>query len=176
LSDSKYIRILGIDPGSVNTGYGIIETDGRHHKHLVHGKISPPVADDFPSRLGQIFAGVSALLDEWQPQEMAVEEVFVSNNAMSALKLGQARGAALSAAHGRSLIIAEYTPRLVKQALVGSGAADKAQVQHMVTLLLNLQQKLQADAADALAVAICHSHSRGALPAASRKRSQRWRL
>ena len=154
------IRIIGIDPGSVITGYGVIESDGRKNRYLGHGQIATN-GDNFPARLGQIFSNLCTVLDEWQPQEMAVEDVFVNKNAQSALKLGQARGAAICSAHGRDIKIAEYTPRSVKQALVGTGAADKYQVQHMVSILLGLKvDNLQADAADALAIAICHGHSR----------------
>ena len=105
------------------------------------------------------------MLQEWQPQEMAIEDVFVSRNALSALKLGQARGAAIVAACQYQIPVAEYMPRRVKQAVVGSGGADKTQVQHMIGILLNTQERLQADAADALAVALCHVHTRGRDPA-----------
>lgn len=114
---------------------------------------------EFPDRLGVIFSGIRDLLREYQPDQVAVESVFVSRNPSSALKLGQARGAAISAVVSEGLKIAEYSPRSVKQALVGRGAADKSQVQHMVCVLLQLREALEEDAADALAVALCHQHT-----------------
>ena len=117
-------------------------------------------AADFPSRLGLLCEGLDALLDAWQPQQVAIETVFMDKSATSALKLGHARGAALATVVRRRLPVSEYAPRLIKQSLVGRGAADKSQVQHMVRLLLNLaaDARLQADAADALAVALTHAH------------------
>lgn len=153
-------RILGIDPGSQRTGVGVIDvgTDGRCA--FVHAQaLVLTGADDFPSRLGLLCEGLEALLDEWQPQQVAIETVFMAKSAMSALKLGHARGAALATVVRRKLPVSEYEPRLIKQSLVGRGAAEKEQVQHMVRLLLNLPAtKLQADAADALAVALTHAH------------------
>ncbi|MFC3813597.1 crossover junction endodeoxyribonuclease RuvC [Lysobacter sp. GCM10012299] len=154
------IRILGIDPGSQRTGVGVIDvaTDGRctfvHARALVLLE-----AEDFPSRLGLLCEGLEALLDEWQPQQVAIETVFMAKSATSALKLGHARGAALATVVRRRIPISEYAPRVIKQSLVGRGAAEKDQVQHMVRLLLNLPDtRLQADAADALAVALTHAH------------------
>jgi crossover junction endodeoxyribonuclease RuvC len=152
-------RIIGIDPGSRITGYGIIDSDGRSSSHVASGCVATR-KEDLPQRLGEIYSGISAVIEEYQPEEMAVEQLFVSRNAATALKLGQARGAAICAGVAASLPVAEYTPRMVKQALVGTGAADKAQVEHMVRLILKLQQKLSADEADALAVAISHAHSK----------------
>lgn len=151
-------RILGIDPGSRQTGIGIIDTDGRHTQHVFSTCLR---LDDaaFPERLGTIFTELTCLIREYQPIEMAIESVFVSNNAASALKLGQARGAAICAGVTSGLPVAEYSPKEVKQATVGKGGADKTQVQHMVKLLLGLQGRLQADTADALAVALCHAHA-----------------
>ena len=157
------LRIVGIDPGSVITGFGVIDSDGQRSVLIEHGHIRVE-GDDLAARLGCIFERVSEVLREWQPLEMAIEDVFVSRNPHSALKLGQARGAAVVAACQQRLAVAEYTPRSVKQAIVGSGAADKTQVQHMVRRLLNVQENLQADAADALAIALCHAHSRGRVP------------
>ncbi len=154
----KVIRIIGIDPGSRVTGYGIIDSDGRSSQHVASGCITTSKGE-LPQRLGEIYSGVAAVIAEHQPEEMAVEQVFVSKNAASALKLGQARGAAICAGVAVDLSVAEYTPRMIKQAVVGTGAADKAQVEHMVRLILKLQQKLSADQADALAVAISHAHS-----------------
>ena len=152
-------RILGIDPGSRVTGYGVIESDGIRSRHIASGCIRAQ-GDDFPARLGVIFEGVSEVITQHEPAETAIEQVFLAHNAASALKLGQARGAAVCAAVTRGLPVREYSPRLVKQAIVGTGGADKAQVQHMVRLMLNLVgQELTPDQADALAVALSHAHS-----------------
>jgi crossover junction endodeoxyribonuclease RuvC len=118
---------------------------------------------DLPQRLGEIYRAVSQVIADYAPTEMAVEEVFVSKNPSSALKLGHARGAAVCAGVMAGLPIAEYTPRMIKQAVVGTGAADKEQVQHMIKLILQLKEKLAADQADALAVAISHAHSNSTL-------------
>lgn len=152
-------RILGIDPGSQRTGIGIIDVlaDGRL-RYVYAQPLLLLDAEDFPDRLRVLLQGLWALIDEYQPSEVAVEEVFLSKNPMSALKLGQARGAAVAACVARGLKVSEYAAREVKQAVVGKGSADKSQVQHMVGILLTLQGKLQADAADALAVAITHAH------------------
>ena len=152
------MRILGIDPGSRFTGFGIIKVDGGRAQSIHQGVIKAG-SGEFPERLGIIFSGISDLIDEFRPDEVAVETVFVSKNASSALKLGQARGAAVCAAIAKGLPVAEYSPRSVKQAIVGRGGADKVQVQHMVTVLLQLKEKLAEDAADALAVALCHQHT-----------------
>ena len=154
------MRILGIDPGSQRTGIGVIDVASDGRCTFVHAQAIVLLgAEDFPSRLGLLCDGLEALLDQWQPQQVAIETVFMDKSATSALKLGHARGAALATVVRRKLPISEYAPRLIKQSLVGRGAADKAQVQHMVRLLLNLAEtKLQADAADALAVALTHAH------------------
>lgn len=157
------IRVIGIDPGSVITGYGIVDSDGQRSILVSHGHIRVE-GDDLAARLGCVFERVGAVLREWQPQEMAIEDVFMSRNAASALKLGQARGAAVVAACQHRIPVSEYTPRRVKQAVVGNGGADKKQVQHMIGILLSTQERLQADAADALAIALCHVHSRGRDP------------
>lgn len=153
------IRIMGIDPGSRITGYGVIEVQGRRTVHVVSGCVRME-DDDFPRRLRTIFEGLGEVLDSHRPTEIAIEKVFMQRNADSALKLGQARGAAICAVVSRSLPIAEYSPRQIKQALVGRGAAAKEQVQHMVKTLLQLIESPQEDAADALACALCHSHTR----------------
>ena len=154
------VRILGIDPGSQCTGVGVIDVapDGRcTYVHCEALKLLD--AADFPSRLGLLCEGLERVMDAWQPQQVAIETVFMDKSATSALKLGHARGAALATVVRRRLPISEYAPRVIKQSLVGRGAADKLQVQHMVRLLLNLPEvKLQADAADALAVALTHAH------------------
>jgi crossover junction endodeoxyribonuclease RuvC len=152
------MRILGIDPGSRFTGFGIIEVNGDRVTPIHQGVIKAGTGE-FPQRLGIIFSGIKDLIGEYAPDEMAIETVFVSKNAGSALKLGQARGAAMCAAISMGLSIAEYSPRSIKQAVVGRGSADKVQVQHMITVLLNLKERPVEDAADALAVALCHHHT-----------------
>ncbi|OHE84419.1 MAG: crossover junction endodeoxyribonuclease RuvC [Lysobacterales bacterium RIFOXYA1_FULL_69_10] len=154
------IRILGIDPGSQRTGIGVIDVAGDGRCTYVHCEALKLLdADDFPARLGLLCEGLERVLDEWQPQHVAIETVFMAKSATSALKLGHARGAALATVVRRRLRVSEYAPRVIKQSLVGRGAAEKDQVQHMVRLLLNLPgMKLQADAADALAVALTHAH------------------
>ena len=153
------IRILGIDPGSQRTGIGVIDVDDAGRCRYVHAQALVLLgAEDFPSRLGLLCEGLEALLDQWQPQQVAIETVFMDKSATSALKLGHARGAALATLVRAGLPIHEYSPRLIKQSLVGRGAADKAQVQAMVGILLKRTEKMQADAADALAVALTHAH------------------
>lgn len=161
-------RILGIDPGSRVTGYGVIESDGIRSRHIASGCIRMQ-GDDFPARLGVIFEGLSEVIALHRPVEIAVEEVFFARNAASALKLGQARGAAICAAVTRGLPVKEYAARAVKQAIVGTGGADKEQVQHMVKLMLNLgAEALASDQADALAVALSHAHTEATLEHLSR--------
>ena len=153
--------ILGIDPGSRITGYGLISKEGNRLIHIDNGAIFTQSAKDFPQRLQQIFAGLSAIIEQYQPEAVAVENVFLAKNAQSALKLGQARGAAIVAAVCVGLSVFEYSALQVKQAVVGSGRAEKQQVQHMIKVLLNLPEVAQEDASDALAVAVCHAHSAG---------------
>lgn len=148
--------IIGIDPGSRKTGYGVIRTEGGRNTHVTHGCLNLTGAS-LADRLQQIFAGLQAVIQGYQPQEAAIEQVFMHENANSALKLGHARGVAMVAVN---LPVAEYSPRAIKQAIVGYGAASKEQVQQMVKRFLNLDIKLQADAADALAIALCHAYSR----------------
>jgi len=148
--------ILGIDPGSRITGFGIIDNQANRIKYIHSGKIKV-VGDSLPQRLGNIFARIDEVIQQYHPEQMGIENVFMARNPDSALKLGQARGAAICAAHQAGLEIAEYAAREVKQAIVGKGAASKDQVQHMVKRLLGLQQTLQADEADGLAIAICHA-------------------
>ncbi len=151
-------RILGIDPGSRITGYGVIEeTSKNSYKYIASGSIKIK-ADSFPERLKQIFDGITEVIALYQPNEMAIEQVFMHKNADSALKLGQARGAAICALMVADLPVSEYAARQVKLAIVGKGGADKSQVQHMVKVLLSLQGVLQEDASDALGIALCHSH------------------
>lgn len=151
------LRVMGIDPGSRITGYGVIDTDGCRHKYVTSGCIRIS-ADNLAEKLGIIFVEVSRIVSTWEPQSLAIEQVFVKHNADSALKLGQARGAAICAAIQAQLAVGEYTPRTVKKAVVGSGAADKQQVQQMMQRLLGLRELPQSDEADALAIAICHAH------------------
>ncbi|MBK8183062.1 MAG: crossover junction endodeoxyribonuclease RuvC [Candidatus Competibacteraceae bacterium] len=151
---------MGIDPGSRITGYGIIELDGPRNRYLASGCIQTAADRPFSERLKTIFEAVTTILRTYQPAEVAIEQVFMHRNPDSALKLGQARGAAVCAVVMAGLPVSEYAPRAIKQAVVGRGAADKSQVQHMIRLLLNLPEAPPADAADALAVAICHGHTR----------------
>ena len=151
------MRILGIDPGSRLTGYGIIEDTARGYKYIASGSIRIK-ADYFPDRLKQIFDGIVQVVEMYHPQQMAIEQVFMHKNADSALKLGQARGAAICAVQTTGLPVFEYAARQVKQAVVGKGAADKLQVQHMVKILLSIQGELSYDASDALGISICHAH------------------
>ena len=156
--------ILGIDPGSRLTGYGVIKQQGRNFSYLGSGCIKAISAgDDLGDRLQTIFAGVSELIIQFKPDMFAIEQVFMAKNPDSALKLGQARGAAIVAATNSGLEIAEYSARQIKQSVVGTGAAKKEQVQHMVKSILQLPGTPQADAADALAVALCHAHSHDSL-------------
>ena len=157
------VRILGIDPGSQRTGVGIIDVEpGGRIRHVHHQPLLLLGEGDFAERLKRLLHGLAALIEEYRPQEAAIERVFVGRSADSALKLGQARGAAISAVVLRDLPVSEYGAREVKLATVGTGAADKAQVQHMVAAMLGLPGKLQADAADALAIALTHAHVRAA--------------
>ncbi len=158
------MRILGIDPGSRHTGYGVIEFDKRSPTWIAHGKISTR-GDDISQRLLQIHQGLTEVIHEYRPQEVAIEQIFMSQNPQSALKLGQARGAAMVAVANYALPLAEYSPRQIKQTVAGYGAAEKTQIQYMIKLILKLNAAVQADAADALAIAICHSHFRTSLQA-----------
>ncbi|HEY7378268.1 MAG TPA: crossover junction endodeoxyribonuclease RuvC, partial [Steroidobacteraceae bacterium] len=141
------------------TGFGIIDFNSGNALHVASGAITL-AGPSFPQRLQEIFARVQALVAEFQPAEVAIERVFVNRNADSALKLGQARGAALCGAFNGTVRVFEYSAREIKMAVVGSGGAEKTQVQHMVKALLHVETRLAADAADALAVALCHAHGR----------------
>ncbi len=165
--------ILGIDPGSRYTGYGVIKEERQRFTYLGSGCIKAlSQGDDLASRLQTIYSGVSELIIQFKPDMFAIEQVFMGVNPGGALKLGQARGAAIVAATNTGLTIAEYSARQIKQAVVGSGGADKNQVQQMVTSLLKLPATPQADAADALAVALCHGHSHSSLLKLSGKASK----
>ncbi len=150
-------RILGIDPGSRITGFGIIEIQRRRAVYVGSGCIRIQ-SKSMPSRLQEIYTGISQIIEQYQPTVSAIEEVFMCRNASSALKLGQARGSAIVACVQQGLPVHEYAPTKIKLAVVGKGHADKVQVQHMVKVLLSLSNTPQADAADALAVALCHAH------------------
>ena len=150
-------RILGIDPGSRVTGYGIVDVCGQKVKYVDSGCIRL-AEEDMPVRLMMIHQGIEELVRRYRPQEFAIEAIFVHKNPNSALKLGQARGVAICAAVLAGLPVSEYAAKSIKQSVVGKGAADKSQVQYMVKLLLNQTGKIQSDAADALAVALTHAH------------------
>ena len=154
------VRIFGIDPGSERTGYGCVETDGRRHHLVSCGAIAAAATDPFPTRLARIHRELAALLASLRPECVAIENLFHASNARSALKLGHARGVAMLAAVQAGCEVVEYTPAEVKRAVVGYGRAEKQQVQHMIKLLLGLAEAPSPhDAADALAIAICHIHS-----------------
>ena len=155
--------ILGIDPGSRVTGFGVIRADGSRLRYVSSGCIRLDSREGLPLRLRRIFEHMEELLDAFTPDEMAVEQVFMAKSAGSALKLGQARGAAIVAVARRGIPVHEYSATRIKQSVVGAGRADKTQVQHMVRALLSLPAAPQADAADALAVALCHAHTRESL-------------
>jgi crossover junction endodeoxyribonuclease RuvC len=160
------VRIFGIDPGSTRTGYGCVETDGRRHQLIACGAIAMTAGDSFPHRLARIHRELVALLASHRPECVAVESVFHAMNARSALKLGHARGVAILAAVEAGCDVVEYTPAEIKRAVVGYGRAEKHQVQQMIRLLLGLPKApAPHDAADALAVAICHLHSHPHVPA-----------
>ncbi|MCP5335708.1 MAG: crossover junction endodeoxyribonuclease RuvC [Oceanospirillaceae bacterium] len=169
--------ILGIDPGSRITGYGVIRATGNKIEYISSGCIRIDTEQALPLRLKQIADSIHQLIDMFAPEQMAIEQVFLGRNVDSALKLGQARGAAIVACAQRDIPVAEYAARTVKQAVVGTGAAEKEQVQHMVQALLKLPGKPQADAADALAIAICHVNSvQTLLSSAGAKSFRRGRL
>jgi len=152
--------ILGIDPGSRYTGYGVIESSAQKSRYIASGRLNVSEGD-MPQRLLKVFEGIRDLVAQHAPAEIAIEETFVNRaNAQSALVLGQARGAAICACAQAGLPVAEYAAAQVKLAIAGNGRAEKDQVAHMVKVLLNLREKLAADAADALAVALCHAHVR----------------
>jgi crossover junction endodeoxyribonuclease RuvC len=154
------VRIFGIDPGSGRTGYGCVETDGRRYRLVTCGAIASSATDSFPQRLARIHRELTQLLAACRPECVAVENLFHGVNARSALKLGHARGVAMLAAVEADCEIVEYTPAEVKRAVVGYGRADKRQMQQMIKLLLGLDKPPSPhDAADALAIAICHLHS-----------------
>lgn len=152
------MRILGVDPGSRTTGYGVVAAEGSKVSFIACGTIRTGRETDFSRRLLTIFQDLCAVISQYSPDVAAVEDMYVDRNPRSALKLGQARGAAVVAAQHCNLSVYDYPARLVKQSVVGYGRADKDQVQHMVRVLLGLSKTPSTDAADALAVAICHAH------------------
>ena len=154
-------RILGLDPGLRRTGWGVIQVDGNLLRFVAAGTVLSDDKQDLAERLAQLHRGVIQVIAEWSPDQAAVEETFVNKNPLSTLKLGQARGAVMLAASLSGLSVGEYTPNAVKKAVVGSGHAAKEQVGMMVRTLLGGAKIDGADAADALAVAICHAHHRG---------------
>jgi len=155
------MRVLGLDPGLRVTGWGLIDTEGNRLRWVADGVVRSDETLSLGERLAQLHRGVQAVIAEWTPDEAAVEQTFVNQNPASTLKLGQARGAVLVAASLAGLPVAEYAPTQVKQALVGTGRAAKDQVEVMVRRLLPGCEAKTADAADALAVAVCHTHNRG---------------
>ena len=155
-----WTRILGIDPGFRITGFGVIESNGQESRYITSGIVPAVKAEGTAARLRIIFSEVTALTAEYHPDELAIERVFVHRNADSALKLGQARAAAICATFEADIPVFEYAAREVKQAVVGKGGAQKDQVEHMVRILLNLDEPATADAADALGIALCHAHTR----------------
>jgi len=157
LSDAR--RILGIDPGSRLTGFGILDFRGDAPSYVASGTVKS-VDGGFADRLRHIFEAVSAIVTEYRPEVVAIESVFMHRNAGSALKLGQARAAALCATFGHAIDVYEYAPREIKQAVTGTGSATKEQVQHMIVSLLQLDGTPAPDAADALAAALCHGNRR----------------
>lgn len=154
------VRIIGIDPGLRRCGWGVIESEGNRLTYVACGTLTPPADLPLAERLVQIHTGLNDLIDRFQPAEAAVEETFVSAGARSALQLGQARGVALMTPAMKGLVVGEYAANLVKKAVVGSGHAEKTQIQMMVKVLLPAADFKGADAADALAIAICHAHHR----------------
>ena len=174
------MRIFGIDPGSERTGYGCVETDGSRHRIVLCGAVSTPVLATFPQKLLMIHSRLCGLIAEARPDCVAIENIFYAANVRSALKLGHARGVAMLAAVEAGLPVIEYTPAEIKRAVVGYGRADKPQVQQMIKLLLGLPAvPTPHDAADALAVAICHVHSQRPAHASvsmlPRSRATSWR-
>jgi crossover junction endodeoxyribonuclease RuvC len=151
------ILILGVDPGLNRCGWGLVASEGSRLSHVAHGVIKPPQQQQLASRLLCLFEELGAVIDQHNPHECAVEETFVNSNARAALALGQARGVALAAAARRGVVVAEYAPTTIKKAVAGTGGADKTQIAFMVRRLLPAAGDVNADAADALGVALCHA-------------------
>jgi crossover junction endodeoxyribonuclease RuvC len=173
------IRIIGIDPGLRRTGWGIIDTLGNSLRFVASGTVTSDGDMDLASRLCQLHDGLADVVHSYKPEEAAVEQTFVNKDAVATLKLGQARGIAMLVPARAGLPVSEYAPARVKSAIVGNGRADKQQIQHMVKVLLDLSDAPPADAADALAIALCHAHLRNTpIPmrtaTARRRSSRRW--
>lgn len=165
---STTIRILGLDPGLRRTGWGIIESDGVRLSYVASGLITSDSEDDLAYRLAELYQGILGVIAAHKPAEAAVEETFVNENPRSTLKLGQARGMALLAPAMKGLLVAEYTPNLIKKSVVGAGHAEKHQIQAMIGFLLPKAKFDSADEADALAIAICHASHRASRALAAR--------
>lgn len=157
---NQTIRIIGIDPGLRRTGWGVVESDGVRLGYVASGLITSDAGDDLAFRLRVLFEGLTTVIGSFKPREAAVEETFVNDNPRATLKLGQARGMALLAPSMKGLTVAEYAPNAIKKAVVGSGHAEKQQIQAMVGFLLPKAKFDSADEADALAIAICHANHR----------------
>lgn len=157
---SRTIRILGLDPGLRRTGWGVIDSEGARLTYIASGVVTSTQTEALAYRLRELFEGISSVIASFKPAEAAVEETFVNENPRSTLKLGQARGMALLAPAMTGLAVAEYTPNLIKKSVVGSGHAEKHQIEAMIGYLLPRAKPESADAADALAIAICHAHHR----------------
>jgi crossover junction endodeoxyribonuclease RuvC len=159
------MRLIGFDPGLRQTGWGVIESDGNRLSHIANGVVTTNAKADLASRLAELHDGLVQIIDQFAPLEAAVEETFVNKNPTSTLKLGQARGIVMLVPARAGLAVSEYTPNLIKKSVVGAGHAAKEQVQMMVGVLLPGCEIANADAADALAVAICHAHHRASAEA-----------
>jgi crossover junction endodeoxyribonuclease RuvC len=157
------MRLIGLDPGLRLTGWGVIDVDGNRLRHVAHGVVRVATTGTLAARLCELFDGVAAVVQTQRPLEAAIEETFVNVNPGSTLKLGQARGVAMLVPAARGLPVAEYAPNQIKKSVVGTGHAAKQQIHHMVKVLLPKSRAASADAADALAVAICHAHHRASL-------------
>ena len=155
------MRVIGIDPGTRRMGYGIVESSGSRLIHIDNGAIITSPGDPLPARLKGIYDGITEVIEEYKPDVVSIEDIFYSKNVKSAMKLGHARGVGMLAGANKGLGIFEYTPTAIKSAVVGFGRAEKAQIQQMVKILLNLPEVPQEDAADALAAAICHINTAG---------------
>jgi crossover junction endodeoxyribonuclease RuvC len=166
------MRILGIDPGSRATGFGLIRLEGNRLHHIDNGVIRPPEKATLAQRLLHIYLELQAVIKQYSPECAAIEQVFMGNNVQSALKLGQARGVAVLSAASAELEVGEYSPLQIKSAVAGYGRASKSQVQQMVKALLKLPEIAQEDASDALAVAICHAHTGSLLTQVKAQRQQ----
>jgi crossover junction endodeoxyribonuclease RuvC len=165
-------RIIGIDPGLRRTGWGVVDSDGVRLSYVASGLVTAPADTDLAYRLRELFEGIASVIASFKPQEAAVEETFVNDNARSTLKLGQARGMALLAPAMGGLVVAEYPPNLIKKSVTGTGHAEKRQIEAMIGFLLPRARIGSADEADALAIAICHANHRQARRLAAGSRQQ----